>query len=434
MSSHLRACEQEVEHLLQGSSDACLPAAALKVVNGALHVAVSETISAEVLAARPVPMADATRSLLAPTDSAASAHTKQPQRSSSHPKPLLPCLSRSIGREACDGRSQPRYRECCMDLSLPDEERNRGASDPKMKCIHHPYEDGPGVCASCLRDRLLALVAPRTECSLGHPSTPQPRPLPLPLPLPPSACPLACRRESDSSAPNHNLSCGAPEVGPSSSVSRRSGSGKLCILSVLFGHHPKSEEPKRDTRRPKSPVSSHWVPTLTHGRRKKKISRLFRGRSYRLNPWCPWDVVAFDALLPAGDTAKHHHRHWRRLAGFAMCLNPLVRPSPGRRQILGGSRHDHRPPAGSEVALCPNRSRNLADVRGFRQRFGPIIARYSPSLIHGIFDLGLPLVPALVVVDRGRPSGTEEGWGLAVVLGVERCLLWQFVSVETDPT
>ncbi|URE03903.1 hypothetical protein MUK42_03013 [Musa troglodytarum] len=147
-----------------------------------------------------------------------------------------------------------------------------------MKCIHHPYEDGPGVCASCLRDRLLALVAPRTECSLGHPSTPQPRPLPLPLPLPPSACPLACRRESDSSAPNHNLSCGAPEVGPSSSVSRRSGSGKLCILSVLFGHHPKSEEPKRDTRRPKSPVSSHWVPTLTHGRRKKKISRLFRGR------------------------------------------------------------------------------------------------------------------------------------------------------------
>ncbi|THU66988.1 hypothetical protein C4D60_Mb05t19970 [Musa balbisiana] len=37
---------------------------------------------------------------------------------------------------------------------------------------------------------------------------------------------------------------------------------------------------------------------------------------------------------------------------------------------------DHRPPAGSEVALCPDRSRNLADVRGFRQRFGPIIARY----------------------------------------------------------
>ncbi|CAL9161637.1 unnamed protein product, partial [Musa hybrid cultivar] len=40
---------------------------------------------------------------------------------------------------------------------------------------------------------------------------------------------------------------------------------------------------------------------------------------------------------------------------------------------------DHRPPAGSEVALCPDRSRNLADVRGFRQRFGPIIPRYSPS-------------------------------------------------------
>lgn len=141
-----------------------------------------------------------------------------------------------------------------------------------MKCMHHPYEDGPGVCASCLRDRLLALVAPRTECSLGHPSTLQPRPLPLPLP------PSACRREPDASAPNHNLSFGAPEVGPSSSVSRRSGSGKLCILSILFGHHPKSEEPKRDTKRPKSPISSQWVPTLTHGRRKKKISRLFRGR------------------------------------------------------------------------------------------------------------------------------------------------------------
>ncbi|KAJ8504561.1 hypothetical protein OPV22_005447 [Ensete ventricosum] len=138
-----------------------------------------------------------------------------------------------------------------------------------MKCIHHPYEDGPGVCASCLRNRLLALVAPRTECSLGHPSTPQPRP--LPLPLPPSACPLAC-------GPNHNLPFGAPEVGPSSSVRRRSGSGRLCTLSILFGHHPKSEEPKRDTRGPKSPISSHWLPTLTHGRRKKKISRLFWGR------------------------------------------------------------------------------------------------------------------------------------------------------------
>ncbi|CAL9177861.1 unnamed protein product [Musa hybrid cultivar] len=72
------------------------------------------------------------------------------------------------------------------------------------------------------------------------------------------------------------------------------------------------------------------------------------------------------------------------LAGFAMCLNPLVRPSPGRRQILDFRRYSEgalpaRPPAGSEVALCPDRSRNLADVRGFRQRFGPIIARYSPS-------------------------------------------------------
>lgn len=100
-----------------------------------------------------------------------------------------------------------------------------------------------------------------------------------------------------------------------------------------------------------------------------------------------WDVVALDALLPAGDTAKHHHCHRRRLGRVRHVPQPAgaAEPRPANRSGFFGDiqralcQRDHRPPAGNEVALCPDRSRNLADVRGFRQRFGPIIARYSPS-------------------------------------------------------
>uniref|UniRef100_A0A804L2J6 Uncharacterized protein n=1 Tax=Musa acuminata subsp. malaccensis TaxID=214687 RepID=A0A804L2J6_MUSAM len=63
-----------------------------------------------------------------------------------------------------------------------------------MKCRQHNHESGAGVCASCLREHLLALVAARGDhsppgsLSLSPSPSPSPPPLPLqqPQPLPPA--------------------------------------------------------------------------------------------------------------------------------------------------------------------------------------------------------------------------------------------------------
>ncbi|KAJ8512242.1 hypothetical protein OPV22_002676 [Ensete ventricosum] len=289
-----------------------------------------------------------------------------------------------------------------------------------MKCRHHNHESGAGVCASCLRERLLALVAAQVDHSppgslspSPSPPPPQQQPQSLPLPFPSSVSPLACRRRSDASASpacgQPNLSSGNHEAGPSSSVCRRSGSAKFSILSTLFGHHQKSEEATMpDQRAQRSSRSIHWLQGLINGRpKKKKMSRLLsaddavtaaanprrfcRGRVRGLSPESGESapesgyntesaVAGWWRPTPSPrhrETAEHQH-HGRGLAGFAVCLSPPVRPSrPSRRRFQGPglalcgefpSPCHHRQAAPGELALCPNRSRKLAHLAVERGR------------------------------------------------------------------
>ncbi|XP_020579262.1 uncharacterized protein LOC110023941 [Phalaenopsis equestris] len=66
-----------------------------------------------------------------------------------------------------------------------------------MKCKKHPYEAGDGVCASCLRERLYALIAAQNKLSPPA-GVPDPRPSPLNrhLPFPRSASPCFSHRRS----------------------------------------------------------------------------------------------------------------------------------------------------------------------------------------------------------------------------------------------
>ncbi|CAL9203724.1 unnamed protein product, partial [Musa hybrid cultivar] len=306
------------------------------------------------------------------------------------------------------------------------EARSEGAIGSEMKCRHHKHESGAGVCASCLREHLLALVAARGDHSppgslslSSSPSLPPPpqqqQPQPLPLPFPSSVSPLACCRRSDASASaacgQPHLSSGNHEAGPSSSVGRQSGSAKSSILSTLFGHHQRSEEATMpDQRAQRSPRSIHWFQGLINGRpKKKKMSRLLsaddavtaaaavaenprrfcRGRVRGLSPESGGSAPesGYNTESPVAgwwrptpsprhrETAEHQH-HGRGLAGFAVCLSPLVRPGgPSRRRFQGpglalcgefpSPRH-HRQAAPGEPALCPNRSRKLAHLGKFR--------------------------------------------------------------------
>jgi hypothetical protein len=121
-----------------------------------------------------------------------------------------------------------------------------------MRCARHPYEDGVGVCAPCLRGRLLALTAAQNEAS-SLPPPPQPEPE---LVLPRSVSPYVRRRKSYASAaapPRGRPLPGilffrTPQVGPAAGFEegdigfRRRRSGRFSVLAALFGGRSEKEE------------------------------------------------------------------------------------------------------------------------------------------------------------------------------------------------
>lgn len=265
-----------------------------------------------------------------------------------------------------------------------------------MKCKRHPYENGDGVCASCLRERLFALLADQADDTPDHSQKPEPPPPPPPIRLPPSASPYARGR----------LSClfyRTPQVGPSSSAAAaavgscwRRGSGKSSLLSSLF-RHSGSEKAESDSGISAAPCSSSWLSVLVHRHREKKNSKLFaaeeeaarrschvrdRGMSpdtdsfasgdecYTESPGGRWRPTPSPMRRPVAYHYPHHHRV-RGVAGFAVCLSPLVRASPGhwRRQTAGevgfsgelrSTLNQHHRGHGA-ASLGPCRSKKLAD-------------------------------------------------------------------------
>ncbi|KAL2478055.1 hypothetical protein Fot_47069 [Forsythia ovata] len=290
-----------------------------------------------------------------------------------------------------------------------------------MKCKKHPADlsSGVGVCASCLRESLFALIAAEArkqaevQESRREFDTQQSS-----LAIPRSVSPCVSCRKSDT-ASTWYLRYSSPQVASASlvtvEVKKKSSGGKFSSLfSGLF--RSKSKKPDSDpgvagTARVLNPQdtctsSSSWFPTILPARRRKQIRTLSLDKNligdHRRN--CRnRDRGMSPARHSDEDDEEHFHgglsgyssessQGWkqtprrtptmRRLGGFpghcknvsslAFCLSPLVRASPNchwnqkgvpptEMAVAGDSRIPAKPSLSSAPSFCKNRSRKLCD-------------------------------------------------------------------------
>ncbi|XP_073023420.1 uncharacterized protein [Primulina eburnea] len=293
-----------------------------------------------------------------------------------------------------------------------------------MKCKKHPIDPSSnvGVCASCIRERLVAVIAAQVQaqrealfqqgqqgCRKSDAQLP-------PFVFPRSVSPYVSHRKSDSAATwqiqgHHLRYYSTPQVGPNGFVAMaidkdKKTSTKGRFSSVLLGlFRSKSDKAGLDWR--PGPVSDRGVPVdscadspswfsmIVPGRRKKQVrtfsveecsSKAGRGMSpsnveddehcrdvssgYSSESSQGWKQTP--RRTPAtrrckGRTASHS----RNASGLAFCLSPLVRPSPNRKwsqkvappdmMVAGEVRAPQKPHLSTAPSFCKNRSRKLAD-------------------------------------------------------------------------
>ncbi|CAN6311833.1 unnamed protein product [Urochloa humidicola] len=289
------------------------------------------------------------------------------------------------------------------------------------RCKLHPYANAVGVCAPCLRDRLLALAAERAQAadasSDGASSCASPPSLPLPSrrrnhhhrnhhglagegAFPRSVSPYAAHRRSDAGAYGTSSSSQyqhqpnllffrTPQVGPAAAAADEPAEGKKkaaqkrSFLSAIFGgggrrHHGREEAGRKEKEPPRR--STSWLSAII--RRKRRPVDLSAAASFPAPP----AQVDDEPESPGGSSnswwfpspspaRQHHHRRGGDgISGFAVCLSPLVRPSSagGRRRCQPpdpssiGDNHRRHVSAGGAASFGRNTSRKLADMGRFR--------------------------------------------------------------------
>ncbi|XP_062184933.1 uncharacterized protein LOC133888634 [Phragmites australis] len=254
-----------------------------------------------------------------------------------------------------------------------------------MMCGRHPYEGVVGVCAPCLRDRLLALAAAQNEAaSLPPPPPLQPEPEPELL-FPRSVSPYVCRRNSDASGargrPPGLLFFRTPQVGPAYGGGagfeegdigfQRRRSGRLSVLAALFGGHQSHRSDSEEKWKHRS-----WLAgIMPRGRLKKEPETAPPRRSCRaisnrgLSPVRYADGDSEESTSPAESPWLPSPSPMRKtpgrrrpggavsgVSGFAVCISPLARPSPGRHHRGG---HPPDAPAAIPCELRPPPLRQL---------------------------------------------------------------------------
>ncbi|XP_062226574.1 uncharacterized protein LOC133924861 [Phragmites australis] len=281
-----------------------------------------------------------------------------------------------------------------------------------MRCGRHPYEGGVGVCALCLRDRLLALAAAQNEASSLPPSEPEPE-----LVFPRSVSPYVCRRKSDASGarwrPPGLLFFRTPQVGPAYAGGaggagfeeddigfQRRRSSRFSLVAALFGGHHSHGSDSGEKSGGKGSKHRSWLAgIMPRGRRKKEPvttsppsppRRSCRAISNRgLSPVRYADEGGVESTSPAESPWLPSPSSMRKtpcrrrpggagagVSGFAVCISPLVRPSPGRHHRRGHPPDApavsaelrpsplHRLTSGTSLPHC--RSWKLADGGRFR--------------------------------------------------------------------
>ncbi|XP_068650623.1 uncharacterized protein [Aristolochia californica] len=264
-----------------------------------------------------------------------------------------------------------------------------------MRCKSHPYEGGVGVCASCLRERLLALVAAQEREAESPDNRRKSETHPPPLVFPRSVSPYVSRRSAAREAWHHHPRFySTPQVGPSC---RDNKNGRFSLISSIFRSrsHEKDSDPRVSDASAKV-SSSSWISNLFPGRRKKK-SRLFsldeessttggcqmkcRTRNRGMSPvskrrdegsespagsgYSSESSTGYRKQITGPPRRRATPQHTRNVSGFAFCLSPLVRASPNASRVDAGFsgeiRSANRFHLSTAASLGANRSRKLAD-------------------------------------------------------------------------
>ncbi|XP_073294273.1 uncharacterized protein [Primulina huaijiensis] len=257
-----------------------------------------------------------------------------------------------------------------------------------MKCKKHPLDPSSnvGVCASCLRERLVAVIAAQIQAqreSLFQQGQQGCRKSGAQLPpfvFPRSVSPYVSHRKSDSAATwqiqgNHRIFYSTPpQVGPNGfvavavAVEKEKKSNKGRFSSVLNGlFRSKSDKKGLET----GPVSNRgvsvdscaasrsWISTIVPGRRKNQVQTFsveeYSNKAYRISDrgMSPSNVEDDEHCRDGSSGySSESSQGWkqtprrtpatrrckgrtaaqsRNASGLAFCLSPLVRPSPNRK-------------------------------------------------------------------------------------------------------
>lgn len=241
-----------------------------------------------------------------------------------------------------------------------------------MTCKRHPYEAGVGVCATCLRERLYALIAAQSKLnSAAGVADANPSPVNPHLPFPRSVSPyFSHRRSIGSDAPALSRFFSTP---PAGNFPRRKSHS---LLSSVFGHSRSGSSGSRSSfswmsaliRRMKSRKSFQAVgspPPLERGMSLARWRQEDEGEDsgYSTDSSAVGQLPGPTPIRPPARTAGGN----RGFSGIAVCLSPLVRSNPNRRPAEASNDQIRRHVSfGDHRSGGVNRSRKLADFGRFK--------------------------------------------------------------------
>ncbi|GMI66978.1 hypothetical protein like AT2G44600 [Hibiscus trionum] len=296
-----------------------------------------------------------------------------------------------------------------------------------MRCKTHltDLSSGVGVCATCLRERLLAVIAAQTRLERAAAVDEDRRKHEPPsLIFPRSVSPYVNRTKSDDDGATwirHQRFYSTPQVGHAKTTTADFDAAsaafkkkhKFSLFSNLFGarsekfnsdprvnnHRESCDEPSSSS----SSSSPSWFSAIfTTGRKNQQFSRTSRVEHFtqfghRDRRSCAVDRGMSPAVevnpedecdrSPPGSSPEVSPR-WKRTptrasrgktgarnkSGMAFCLSPLVRASPNRQwnqrsglapdmthTTTSEGRPAMKPQLGSAARFCANRSKKIAD-------------------------------------------------------------------------
>lgn len=290
-----------------------------------------------------------------------------------------------------------------------------------MRCKKHAADlsSGVGVCASCLRERLFAIMEAQKQTQLHRKSDAQHPPPPLSFPR--SASPYISRRTPDAGAwhvPGHQRSLySTPQLGTTGAVdevkNRNNRGGRFSALFLgLFrsksDKHDLNSSLDRGVSGESCSNSPLWFSNLIPGRRRKQIrsfsvdessigarQRTCRNQDRGMSParcsdeeeeeQCHGGSSGYSSessqgwrQTPRRTPAAARRRQNKNISGLSFCLSPLVRASPSRHWnqkgmppeavLPGESRVPAKPHFYAAASFCKNRSRKLADFGRYNSR------------------------------------------------------------------